>query len=246
MLPILFVTYFDIINYADDNTAYLAANEPHEVLKKLENVSVELLKWFKNNGMKVNTNKCHLLISLKNDLEANIEETIIKSSNSEKLLGVIIDNKFNFEKHIDDLCDNASQKLNALARVSSYMDLPKRRLIMKAFINSQFGDCPLIWMNHSITLNNRINRIQEKALRIVYNDGKSTFSELLTKDKSVTVHSRNLQTLATEMFKVKNGMFLKLSVIYSKSLPPYKISGIQISRQKMFELSTMELNHFHS
>ena len=201
-----FVTDLDIASYADDNTPYCAANEPHEVIRKLESVSVELLKWFKNNGMKANTDKCHLLISLQNDLEANIGETIIKSSNSEKLLGVIIDNKLNFEKHINNLCDKASQKLNALARVSSYMDLPKRKLIMKAFINSQFGYCPLIWMNHSRTLNNRINRIQERALRIVYNDRKSTFNELLTKDKSVTVHSRNLQILATEMFKVINGM----------------------------------------
>ena len=201
-----FVTDLDIASYADDNTSYFAANEPHEVIKKLESVSVEFLKWFKNNGMKATTDKCHLLISLQNDREANIGEIIIKSSNSEKLLGVIIDNKLSFEKHINNLCDKASQKLNALARVSSYVDLPKRRLIMKAFIKSQFGYCPLVWMNHSRTLNNRINRIQERALRIVYNDGKSTFSELFTKDKSVTVHSRNLQISTTEMFKVKNGM----------------------------------------
>ena len=104
------------------------------------------------------------------------------------------------------MCDKASQKLNALARISSYMNLNKRKLIMKAFINSQFGYCPLVWMNHSRNLNNRINRIQERAMRIVYNDRKSTSEELLKKAKSVTVHSRNLQILATEMFKVSNGL----------------------------------------
>ena len=202
----LFITDSDIASYADDNTPYVSADKPQEVVKKLENISIALLTWFKNNGMKANANKCHLLLSCNNDLEANIGDAIIKSSDSEKLLGVTIDNKLNFEKHVNNLCTKASQKLNALARVSSYMDLPKRRIIMKAFINSQFGYCPLIWMSHSRNLNNRINRIQERALRIVYNDKNATFDELLEKDKSVTVHSRNLQILATEMFKVRNGL----------------------------------------
>ena len=77
---------------------------------------------------------------------------------------------------------------------------------MKAFINSQFGYCLLVWMNHSRKLNNRINRIHERALRVVYNDENSTFDELLTKDNSVKVHDRNLQVLVTEMFKVKMGV----------------------------------------
>ena len=156
--------------------------------------------------MKVNAEKCHLLLSLNNDLNANIGEEIIKCSNDEKLLGVTIDNKLSFVKHINNVCDKASQKLNALARISSYMNLNKRKLIMKAFINSQFGYCPLVWINHSRNLNNRINRIQERAMRIVYNDRKSTSEELLEKAKSVTVHSRNLQILATELFKVSNGL----------------------------------------
>ena len=59
---------------------------------------------------------------------------------------------------------------------------------------SQFGYCPLIWMNHSQNLNNNINGIHEKALRIVYRDKKSTFKDLFEKDNSVTVHAKNLQT----------------------------------------------------
>ena len=99
--------------------------------------------------------------------------------------------------------------------MSSYMDLGQRRLIMKAFINSQFGYCPLIRMNHSRALNNKINRIHERALRLVYRDKKSTFDELLTKDNSVKVHIKNLQVIVTEMFRVKN----KESPEIMKSIP---------------------------
>ena len=86
------------------------------------------------------------------------------------------------------------------------MDLPKRKVLMKAFITSQFSYCPLIWMFHSRTLNNRINNIHERALRLIYKDSQSSFKELLEKDHSVTVHHKNLQALVTEIFKVKNDL----------------------------------------
>ena len=86
------------------------------------------------------------------------------------------------------------------------MDIKKRRMIMKAFITSQFSHCPLIWMFHSRALNNKINTIHERSLRITYKDRTSTFEELLRKDNSVTIHHRNLKVLATELYKVENDM----------------------------------------
>ena len=73
------------------------------------------------------------------------------------------------------------------------MDLPKRKVLMKAFITSQFRYCPLIWMLHRRTLNNRINNIYERALRLTYKDNQSSFKPLLEKDHSVTVHHSNLK-----------------------------------------------------
>ena len=84
------------------------------------------------------------------------------------------------------------------------MDLPKLRVIMKSFITSQFGYCPLTWKLHSRALNKKINSIHERVLRITYNDSKSTFEELLNKDNSVSIYHRNLQVSSMEMFKIKN------------------------------------------
>ena len=75
---------------------------------------------------------------------------------------------------------------------------------MKVFIFSQFGYCPLIWMFHSRTLNNKINRLHEQALRLVYQDHNLTFEELLRKDGSFTIDQRNIQKLAMEMYKIKH------------------------------------------
>ena len=90
------------------------------------------------------------------------------------------------------------------------MNLAQRRSIMKAFICSQFGYCPLVWMFHYGKMNNHINSLHERALRVVYRDYNTTFSELLIKDKSVTIHQRNLQLLATEIFKTKNELNAKI------------------------------------
>ena len=77
---------------------------------------------------------------------------------------------------------------------------------MRAFITSQFQYCPLIWMFHGRQLNKKINKIQESALRITYKDAESTYSELLEKDCAVTIHTKNLQLLMTEMYKTRNDL----------------------------------------
>ena len=60
---------------------------------------------------------------------------------------------------------------------------------------------PLIWMFHSRTINNKVNRIHERALRLVYSDYYSNFDELLKKNESFSIHDRNVQTLAIKICK---------------------------------------------
>ena len=108
------------------------------------------------------------------------------------------------------MCPNSvikpAKKLHALARVAKFMDQDKRKLIVISVFSSQFGYCPLVWMNHSRTLNNRINRLHERSLRLIYNYYKVLFEQLLNKDNSVTIHQTNLQALAIEMYKVKTNI----------------------------------------
>ena len=104
------------------------------------------------------------------------------------------------------------------------MNLAKCKSLMKAFLTSQFNYCPLIWMFHSRQLNNRINNINERALRLVYKDNKLTFNDLLELDNSVTIHQRNLQILATELFKVKNSLAPKIMAeVFEIKEPHYDV-----------------------
>ena len=80
-------------------------------------------------------------------------------------------------------------------------------MVMKTFTESQFNYCPLIWYFYSIILNNKINRLRERTLRIVYSDNKSSFCELLEEEISFSVHHENTQSLAIEIFKFVHNLF---------------------------------------
>ena len=117
-------------------------------------------------------------------------------------MGVAIGSKVSFDDHIRNLYRKTSQKLHALTRVASYMSFDKKRILLKTFITSQFSYCPLVWMCHSRVLNNRINNLHERAVKILYQDKKLDFETLLNNDQSVTIPVRNLHYLVTEFYKV--------------------------------------------
>ena len=122
----------------------------------------------------------------------------------------------------------------------------KEKKTMKAFILSQFGYCPLVWMFDSRKLNHRINNIHERALRIVYKDRESSFEKLLEKDDSVKIHERNIQTLGIELYKVAFRLSLKImnEVFILNSQPSYPGQAEFISRNvKTVSYGTETLTH---
>ena len=87
--------------------------------------------------MKVNPDKCHFICSTEDKIIIIVDNQNICNSPCEKLSGVRFDSKLTFDAHINDICQKAGLKLNALARITSYMDLNKKRLLLNTFFMSQ-------------------------------------------------------------------------------------------------------------
>ena len=212
-----------IANYADDNSPFCTAQSIPQVINNLEADANNLLSWIKYNGLKANPDKFHLILSdIDQSISMKVDKFDISNSLHEELLGITVDNKLNFKAHVTELCTIASQKLHALSRVSYYMDFIQRKIIMNSYILAQFGYCLLVWMFYSRGLNNRINKIHKRALRIVYRDDKSSFETLLEKDKSFTIHERAIQKLCIELYKVAYGISPKIMRLVFPTKPEVK------------------------
>ena len=123
--------------------------------------------------MKANHDRCHLLLSTQDNSNIQIGNLTIKLSKAKKMLAINLENNLKLDIHVESICQKANRKLNALARIANYMELLERCILMNAFFKAQFNYCPTIWMFHS--LNNKINGLHERCLRIIYNYKLSNF-----------------------------------------------------------------------
>ena len=140
------------------------------LIQRLQHDALLVIEWFDSNYMKLNTDKFHLLISgYKIQWKwAMIGNERIWESKNEKLLGIIIDKNLNLNDHILKICLKAGRKATALGRISKYLNLDKQKVLFKAFIQSQFAFCPIEWMFHDRGIENKINCLHERVLRMLY------------------------------------------------------------------------------
>ena len=199
----------DIASYADDNTLNIVADDINGVIKSLEKSFKALFEWFKNNLLKSNADKCHLLAISSENVGIRLNEYDIRKIECKKVLRVKFDTKLTFRNHIIDICSKASRKVYAIA---PYMDLSKIRILINAFFNSQFNYCPLDWISHNSTKNRKINRLHEKLSHIMYNNKKSSFKNLLEKNSCVSIHDRSIQYLAVKLDKLSNWLSPRLTI----------------------------------
>ena len=200
-----FIEKCNLYNYADDNFLSHVSKSSTEVLDALTLDGKISIKWFNENGMQANPDKFQFLaISSKteNDFQLSLSpDTVIKSEEHVNALGVIIDNKLNFTEHISAVCKKAARQLNALARISNYLDIKSRKIIYQSFVASNFNYCPLVWHFCGKVNNSKLEKIQERALKIIYKDYESTYNELITKSNSCTLLVSRLRILLCEVFK---------------------------------------------
>ena len=141
---------------------------------------------------------------MENKREMYIDNKIVTSEHSVKLLGIEIDNQLNFDNNVSTLCKKAGSQLNAIGRLRKYIGFPGKKALIEAFVFSNFNYCPLVWHFTSMTSTNKIESIQKRALRLLFNDYTSTYDSLITKANKPTMGLKRYRTLALEIFKTLN------------------------------------------
>ena len=103
------------------------------------------------------------------------------------------------------VCSKANRKLTTVSRMLKFLMFKKKRVLIKAYFKSWFKYCPLLWMFQKRQVNNKINHLHERSLKIIYEDSTSLFDTLLEKDMSFSFHDRNIQQLAQEIYRITKG-----------------------------------------
>ena len=130
-----------VCNFVDDTTFYACGKNLNTLINRFEHTALAV-EWFENNFMKLNQDRCHLLVSghKHETVWAKIGKRKILESNKQKLLGVIIDRNLNFDEYVFDLYKKAGRKLSilamVLARLSNYICFEKRKILLKPFVES--------------------------------------------------------------------------------------------------------------
>ena len=121
-------------------------------------------------------------------------------------MGIEIDDKLNFKKHIHTLVKRASGQLNFLIRNRKYLNYNAKKVAIESFILANFNYCPLVWHFCSSESIKKLERIQERTFRFLLGDNESNYDQILTKLNKPTLEIRRLRLLTTEIFKTINNL----------------------------------------
>ena len=226
-----------LYGYADDNTLSKATKDAASLSRALDNDTTATLSWSELNHMCANPDKFQaIVLGMKNPetISFKIGNTTIKPDDTVKLLGIELDYQLKFNNHVNQIGQKAARQINALKRLSKFLNFESRMAIFRSFIMSNCNYCCLVWHACGAKNTKKLEKLQERALRFVYKDRTSTYDQLLTKAKLTTLHLGRLKMLATEVYKSIH-----------KLNPPYYIQDICTPKTAITDRRLRGQNRLH-
>ena len=154
-------------------------------------------------------------------------------------MGIEIDNKLNFNKHVKQLVKRAAGQLNFLIRNRKYLNYDAKKVVIDSFILANFNYCPLVWHFCSSESMKKLERVQEMAFRFLLEDYDSDYDQLLTKINKPTLEIRRLRLLATEIFKTINN----LNAPYMKEIVQLNTRRADTGSEKLIVQSQISMKY---
>ena len=222
----IFYTIENVYNYADDNVLSCSGDSLQEVATSFESSTLTALKWFGNILMKANPSKFQAIaFGLKakvDDICFNINKNKVEATKCVKQLGVYIDENLIYDEQIFHMCVKAARQLNSLQRIAKYLSQRTKNVVFNSFIVSNFSYSLLVWHICSVQNTKKVEKMQERGLRIVWNDDQSDYKTLLEISGRDLMYISRLKKLACFVYKclnntgpgIKNDIFNKKEIKY--------------------------------
>ena len=231
----LFMKNCNFYNYADENFVSRSSPDVNVILSNLKNDCQISLKWFGDNGMKANPSKFKFMIMSSEYIEPQelmiSGDVCLPSQIDIKVLGVTIDHRLTFNEHIRVCTLKAARQLNALSRVFRYLDTKSKSILYNNFVASNFNYCPLVWHFGGVTNNIKLEKIQERSLRILFNDYESDVHDLLDSIGDQTLALRRLKYMLLEVYKcIKKVNAPCLHNLVNSNTTPYQLRTSKLEK----------------
>ena len=202
-----FANEHNLTMYADNHWLYSAGQMVKEVQDTLNKEREIIFKWYKSNLLK-DSNEKYQIISMgpkdkTKDLGITMSNVKIKCDSDLKLLGLTTDQKLDFSKQVSEVCKQAGRKVGAVT-LRIILSARAKLITYKSVILPQLTYCHIVWNFCCSSDNRKLKRIQERALRAIYNRKSGTYDELLKLAKLPTLKNRRRQDIAILMYKVQN------------------------------------------
>ena len=118
-----------------------------------------------------------------------------------------MDDSLNFKSHVTDICNRASRQMNSFKRFAKYLKIDRRLSVYKSFIPSNYSYCPLAWIFCGRKNSNKLEKLQERALRIVLDDFSTSYEILCERANTLPLSFYCIRFLGIEITHVEIGHF---------------------------------------
>jgi len=227
-----FISNSTLHNYADDNTILVKSDSVKTLINTMCSETRIIIEWCELNQMEANPSKFQCIIANdKSDVSTviKIDDVNIVCEKNVKLLGIHIDNELNFDFHISKILKRAGSQLNALGRMSNFLNECTKLQMVKTFIIAHLNYCPAVWHFTSSKSTIKIEKLMCRALRIVFNDKLTDYHSLLEKAGLPTQKIARIRNIAIETYKALN------------NIGPSYMANLILSKQSNYNLRSKKL-----
>ncbi len=195
--PLLFTMYINdlpltvsndtkITLYADDTAVFRSSKDINEINTYLNDDLKRITSWMEANKLTLNAKKTKAMLFCTTHFNKKVDELnlymgndLLENVNNCKYLGVVLDQNLKWEAQINHTCKIVSKYIGMMYRIRKWLSISHMNTIYKALVLPRLTYCDIVWGNCNVTLNTRIERLQNRAGRAILKVPVRTPSSLI-------------------------------------------------------------------